>query len=300
MTEAVKRRPRLRGGPALCESRCPEPFPEEAAKDGGVAVTRQQITAYVEALRQRGCVEGSLKKYSRDLETLYEYLPEEKRITRTTLLAWRAALMEQGYAPRTINASISEANGFLSWLGHRELQLSGTLPPGQDVQPELSRTEYLRLLSAARALGKRRTYLMIKVFATTGVTVQELPRVTVEAVEANRLPASADSGRQSAPVPVSLREELLEYIRREGIRSGPVFVTKNGRRLNRTAVTGSIQNLARDARVQPEKCNPRCLRKLYQATMAGIEASVRLLVEQSHERLLEQEQLTIGWEQAGG
>ena len=61
-------------------------------------------------------------------------------------------------------------------------------------------------------------------------------------------------------------------------------------------MTAAIQGLAHDARVVPEKCNPRCLRKLYQSTMAGIEASVRLLVEQTHDRLLEQEQLTVGWE----
>lgn len=74
-----------------------------------------------------------------------------------------------------------------------------------------------------------------------------------------------------------------------------MFVTRTGRLLSRTSVTGAIQSLAHDARVPPEKCNPRCLRKLYQSTMAGIEASVYLLVEQTHERLLDQEQLTIGW-----
>lgn len=46
-----------------------------------------------------------------------------------------------------------------------------------------------------------------------------------------------------------------------------------------------------------EKANPRCLRKLYQATQESIRANLVLLMEQSYDRLLETEQLAIGWEQ---
>ena len=65
-------------------------------------------------------------------------------------------------------------------------------------------------------------------------------------------------------------------------------------------MTACIQQLSRDARVAPEKCTPRCLRKLCQATREGVEQSVSLLVEQALDRLLEQEQLTIGWEEVNG
>ena len=45
-----------------------------------------------------------------------------------------------------------------------------------------------------------------------------------------------------------------------------------------------------------EKGNPRCLRKMYQTTRDGIERNVALLVERAQDRLLEEEQLTVGWE----
>ena len=75
-----------------------------------------------------------------------------------------------------------------------------------------------------------------------------------------------------------------------------MFVTRSGRSLSRTAVTAAIQSLAGDAQVAPEKCNPRCLRKLCQTTLAEIEADVRRLVEQTRDQLLEQEQRLVGWE----
>ena len=47
-----------------------------------------------------------------------------------------------------------------------------------------------------------------------------------------------------------------------------------------------------------EKGNPKCLRKLYLSTKAGIESNISLLVEQAMERMMEQEQFSIGWEEA--
>ena len=270
-------------------------------RDGeGVAVTRQQIGCFIADMQSRGRAKNSLEKYLRDLTRLYQFLPPEKRIGRETLERWRAALLEAGYSPRTVNASVSEANSFLAWLGHRELQVARQLAVREEAQPELTRNEYLRLLSAARALGRQRTYLMVKTFAALGLTVQELPRLTVEAVEETGAVTADAGGRRQVQIPGCLRRELRDYIRQEGLDAGPVFVTRYGKLLRRTQVTAQIQALAREAQVAPEKCNPRCLRKLHQTAMTGIEADVRRLAERTYERLLEAEQLTVGWEEASG
>ena len=52
----------------------------------------------------------------------------------------------------------------------------------------------------------------------------------------------------------------------------------NGRPMYRTAVFDAIQRLSRDACVPEEKCNPRCLRRLWQATRADLAENVRWLV----------------------
>lgn len=140
---------------------------------------------------------------------------------------------------------------------------------------------------------------MVKVFAILGLTVHDLPKLTAEAVEKGVFTTSANRSRQIIRIPNCLQAELMGYLQREGIRSGPVFCTRNGKPICRAAVTACIQQLSRDARVAPEKCNPRCLRKLCQSTREGVQQSISLLVEQALDRLLEQEQLTIGWEVSG-
>ena len=60
-------------------------------------------------------------------------------------------------------------------------------------------------------------------------------------------------------------------------------------------MTAAVQALAKDARVAPEKCNPRCLRRLYQTTRDGIFQNISILLDQAYDRMLENEQLTAGW-----
>ena len=265
------------------------------AASGSTVITEQLICEFVGSMQLRGCRPDSVKKYRHDLSSLYDFLPGEKRIGRNTLREWRAALAGEGYAPRTINAAVSVANSFLAWLGLREYQLPGQLSIRGDTQPALTRNEYLRLLSAARALGRERAYLLTKVFAALGLTVQELQQLTTKTVRDGRLTVTANGSGRLVQIPACLRNELLDYAGRIGAQDGPVFITRNGKTLNRTTVTAEIQNLAHAAQVDSQKCNPRCLRKLYQATMGEIKGSMHVLVAQAYEHLLEQEQLTVGW-----
>ena len=156
--------------------------------------------------------------------------------------------------------------------------------------PELTRNEYLRLLQTAKLLGKRQTYLLVLLFGTMDLPLRALSCVTVEAVR---------EGWVFVPrrlrVPSCLRAELLTYAEEQGIGSGPVFCTRYGKLMDRWNINTRIQSLSRDARVAPEKCNPRCLRKLCIAMQENIRANLELLAEQTYDRLLENEALTVGW-----
>ena len=260
-------------------------------------VTWEEVCRYLDSLAARGRRRETIQVYRPKLEAFYHFLPEDKRVAADTLELWRAALLREGYSPGTANTHVSAANGLLAYLGRRDLQLIGQLDTEEEIQPELSRTEYLRLLATARNLGRERTYLMVKVFALTGIRVSELNRVTVRAVEEGRVLTACDGRAQYVLIPACLRKELTVYLRRVGITAGPVFVTRSGRPMRRTQVSGEIRTLCRDARVDGDKSNPRCLRRLYQVTQERIRDSVQILAEQAHERMLEEEQLTVGWEQ---
>ena len=270
---------------------------DRTAAPAELTVTWEEVCRYLDSLAARGRRRETIQVYRPKLEAFYHFLPEDKRVAADTLELWRAALLRGGSSPGTANTHVSAANGLLAYLGRRDLQLIGQLDTEEEIQPELSRTEYLRLLATARNLGRERTYLMVKVFALTGIRVSELNRVTVRAVEEGRVLTACDGRAQYVLIPACLRKELTVYLRRVGITAGPVFVTRSGRPMRRTQVSGEIRTLCRDARVDGDKSNPRCLRRLYQVTQERIRDSVQILAEQAHERMLEEEQLTVGWEQ---
>ncbi len=102
--------------------------------------------------------------------------------------------------------------------------------------------------------------------------------------------------RAEGTVPACLQKELLSYAQKNGVWSGPIFQTRDGRPMHRTYVSAAIRNLCEEAKISGAKGNPTCLRKLYLTTRAEVENNIALLVEQAMERMLEQEQFSVGWE----
>lgn len=276
------------------------PAAETAYRESGAAVTPEAIQSYLDGLAAKNRGAETIKSYASKLSLFYQQLPEDKLVNSQSIQNWVRVLREKGYSPSTVNTHISAINGFLDFVGRRDLQFTDRLDQETEVQPELTRLEYLRLLSTARALGKERVYLLMKLIALTGVRVGEMPQVTAEAVQSGRILTTGGDGKLCyIPIPDCLRTELIDYIQRESVAKGPIFLSRMGKPMSRSVISGEIQRLGKSAQVEAAKCNPRCLRKLYQTTQQNMEAGVRLLVEQAQERMLEQEQLTIGWRATG-
>ena len=261
-------------------------------------LTSEVLEAFLAHLLNRGRSQISLQEYRRTLNMLCGCLPEDKIITAESGHCWKQWLEEQGFSPRTINSRISVWNSLMQYLGHRDWQVATFSDIQDDVQPELTRNEYLRLLSTAKQLGQERTYLLIKTLGGVGLRLQELPQLTAAAVRQGTVRLERQNGMSARMlrIPAVLQRELIAYMKQEGIVEGPIFATAGGKPMDRTNVGHCIRRISHDARVPAEKVNPRCLWKMYRSTQKGIEANVTILIEQAYERLLEQEQLSVGWE----
>lgn len=273
--------------------------PKEEPKQwpGGVKLSREDIEGFSRQMLDNGFKLGTVKQYQYCLNRFYTDLPEDKTVYADSIDVWRDKTLAEGFAPRTINTTISAVNRLLGYLGRRDLQTTERAKTQEPEVPELSRAEYLRMLSTAKNLGKEKAYLLTKVFASMLLPVQELKSLTVEAVKSGVVELPAFGGKVDVlAIPAGLQQELLNYARRKDISSGPIFQTRDGKPMWRTNVTFVIGNLCEEARVPVEKGNPRCLRQLYQQTMAGIEENIARMVKQEYSRLLDCEQAYIGWD----
>ncbi len=259
-------------------------------------LARSDIDLYLQDVASRGCKQGTLENYRRSLLNFFDWLPEGKQVSREKVYEYQEYLIGK-YTSRTVNMKMTAINGILGFLDLREYQ--STVKASVDdtaIQPELSRNEYLRMLSAAKAIGDERLYLIIKLFGTTGIAVQEFDKVTVEAVRSGTIVTFPNRNRLALRIPACVQSELLEYAKEKGVKSGPIFLTKEGRPLGRTTLSNMVPHIARYAKVEENKCTPRCLQKLYAETWDTIKSNVNVMLQMTYDKLLEQEQVIYGWQ----
>ena len=154
---------------------------------------------------------------------------------------------------------------------------------------ELTREQYQKLLKTAQQMHKELAYLAMRVLVSTGIQLQALLALTAEEVQTGEVQTS----ERVIHLADSLREELLDYARRGGTGSKPIFAGRAGAPMSAVAIRDQIRAVSRAAGLDDGAATAKALQKLYETTRAGLmaETTERLMLE-----LLDQEQTDHGWE----
>ena len=245
------------------------------------AMTNEQITAYGTSLRMEERCESTVQKYVGAVTALFLFLPPEKTVTRELLLAWKAEISAK-FSASGANVMISAVNrfcAFMSWSDLHVKQIKVQRRIFRDRDRELTKAEYMRLLNAARAKGNPRLYWLMQTLASTGIRVSELRFVSVESLHSGRAVVDCKGKRRVIMIPQTLREKLLAYCDETGVKSGPVFVTRNGKPLNRSNIWKELQGLCTAAHVDARKVFPHNFRHLFAVTFYRTEKDIAKLAD---------------------
>ncbi len=150
-------------------------------------LTAGLIRRYASYLQEQERGSATIQKYTRDLTALRKHLAGAP-LTKGALVRWKEGL-SQTHAPASVNSMLAAVNGFLRFMGWREMAvklLKIQRPLFCDEERELSRAEYIRLVHAAQKAGDLRLSLLLQTICATGIRVSELPFITAEAVAAGR------------------------------------------------------------------------------------------------------------------
>ena len=137
----------------------------------------EHIQAYANNLRLEEKSAATIEKYLRDIRGFARWLGG-REITKEQTAAWKAYLVEQGYAPASVNAMLSALNGLLDFLGFADcrvkfLKLQRRM--FRDDSRDLTRSDYDALTAAAKSQGKERLALLMATICATGIRVSEVP-----------------------------------------------------------------------------------------------------------------------------
>ena len=171
-------------------------------------------------------------------------------------------------------------NSLLSFLGWADCRVKSTRQQRQIYcaeDKELTKAEYLRLPEAAKKKPQLR--LVMETICGTGIRVSELRYFTVEAVQRGEVTVTCKAKTRSILLPGKLKKLLLDYAKKNRISSGPIFITRNGKPLNRSNIWSDMKKLCEAAGVKPSKVVPHNLRKLFARTFYGIEKDIAKLAD---------------------
>jgi len=204
--------------------------------------------------------ERTISQYVREAGELLAFCGG--RVTREGAMRYKEHLKDI-YAPSSVNAKLAAVNAYLKFLSHADWCLK-TLKVQKNLfsarEKFITRAEYTRLLKAAKT---RRMRLLIQTIAATGIRVSELKFITCEAARRAYAEITLKGKIRIVYIPKGLREALLEYAAAEKIAGGAIFVTRNGKNLNRSNIWKSMKSLCTRAHVEKSKVFPHNLRHLF-------------------------------------
>lgn len=240
-----------------------------------------QVEAYMQYLREDERSQATLEKYRRDVMCFFLYLPASKRVDKQTVQSFKERLIQR-YQVSSVNSILTALNGFFRFMGWHECRVR-TVRTQRNLfcapEKELTKKEYLRLLAAAERESNQRLNLLMQTICSTGIRVSELKFVTVEAVRQGRACVSCKNKTRVIFLPKPLCRLLSKYIRTQGIESGPVFITRSGKPMDRSNIWAAMKALCVSAGVEPGKVFPHNLRHLFARTFYAVEKDISRLAD---------------------
>ena len=124
-----------------------------------------------------------------------------------------------------------------------------------------------------------RLYYLMQTICSSGIRVSELSAITIEAVKARRANINCKGKMRVVILPKDLCKLLLEYAKGQKITSGPVFVTRTGKPLDRSTIWKMMKALCKSAGVDRDKVFPHNLRHLFARTYYSIQKDIVRLAD---------------------
>ena len=242
-------------------------------------LTEDLICAFHEHLILEEKSEATVEKYLRDIRA-FSVFAHSQSVTKELVMDYKHRLLERGYAVRSINSMLASINSFLAFQGWQECSVKSLKlqnPVYCAEEKELTKAEYMRLLAAAE--NRPRLRLILETICGTGIRVSELRFFTIERVRRGEISVRCKGKIRTILLPGKLRSLLLAYAKKNGIRSGCIFVTGGGKPLNRSSIWAQMKALCKKAQVKAGKVFPHNLRKLFARTFYRMEKDIAKLAD---------------------
>ena len=233
---------------------------------------------------------ATLRKYEHDIRMFLKRLelPQElktaddfpEHLQKDKILLYKEELKEH-YAAASVNSMLVAMNRFLVYIGRGDLSVRLLRIQRRAFRNDmrmLSRKDYKKLLQAARKKDHR-LFLLMETICSTGIRVSEHRFITVESLRRGSAEIHNKGKTRTVLLDRRLCKELKKYCTRRKIKSGPVFLSVNGKPLDRSYIWRMMKKLGSSVNVAAEKIFPHNLRHLFAVTFYQVTGDIAHLAD---------------------
>ena len=238
-------------------------------------ITDKLINNFKEYLIEEEKSQATTEKYVRDITAFFKKV-SNCELNKSIILKYKQYLTEN-YAPASVNSMLSSINSFFEFNEWHTLKVKMLKIQKQifaDKSKELTKAEYEKLLDAAKSLKNKKLYYIMQTICSSGIRVSELRAITAEAVKNCRATIKSKGKMRIIILPKDLCKILTQYEKEQKITSGPVFVTKNGKPIDRFTIWKMMKALCEKAKVDKNKVFPHNLRHLFARTYYTLQKDI--------------------------
>lgn len=243
-------------------------------------VTIEMIKSFEKYLYSDEKSYNTIAKYIRDVK-FFSSFADGREICKALVMEYKTMLTES-HTIASANSMIAAVNTFLRFMEWTDCCVKQYKVQRKVFCPEekeLTKEEYIRLLNTAKNSGDERLNLIIQTICGTGIRVSELQYITVEAVERGEATVSCKNKIRTVFIVKQLRKLLLQYAKKNGITTGLIFITRNGKPISRCNIWRDMKSLCEQAGVNSAKVFPHNLRHLFAKTFYEIEKDIAKLAD---------------------
>ena len=228
----------------------------------------EQLEGYAAYLTEKERSRSTVNQYRRDVIAFISEMggaDAEERISKESVMEYKRKLCGM-YRFSSVNAKLAAINGFLRYTGREEMCVKSMKIQRRAycaAKKELTKQEYLKLVERAAAQGDERLSMLIQTLGGTGIRISELEYITVEAVKSGEASIWLKGKCRTVLIAGKLKKRLQEYIYRNKLTHGPVFVTRGEKPMDRSNIWKMLKRLGEKVGISGEKIFPHNVRHLF-------------------------------------
>ncbi|MCP1111493.1 tyrosine-type recombinase/integrase [Ohessyouella blattaphilus] len=239
-----------------------------------------KLVLYRESLCEEEKSKATIEKYERDVRKFLKFLDGRCEtlggITKSMVVEYKEELLK-GYEGSSVNSMLAAVNNYLYYISKGECrvkQIRIQKIPYIDDEKCLSVEEYKSMVNTAREEGKERLAMILETLGSTGLRVSELSDITLERLKSGVISIHNKGKVRTIAMTKDLRKKLLRYAKSHKVLSGPIFVTKSGKSVDRSNLWREIQRICKRIGIALKKAFPHNLRHMFAMCYYKIEKDI--------------------------